>query len=171
MREDADFEAFARASAAHLYRTAVLLVGDPGEAEDLVQLALLSVHRHWARASEAPHAYAVRSLTRHNTDRWRRLTRRPATTELVDTPVPSDEFARADLRAALMAGLRRLPRQQRAALVLRFWMGMSEAETADALGCSPGTAKTHTARGLARLRAAVGPLADESRDQSERTSP
>lgn len=169
MREDADFEV-ARASAAHLYRTALLLVGDPGEAEDLVQLALLSAHRHWARASDTPHAYALRSLMRHNRDRWRTLTRRPVTTALVDRPGTDDEFARSDLRAELMAGLRRLPRQQRAALVLRFWIGLSEAETADALGCSPGTAKTHTARGLARLRELVQLPAGASPDPNERTS-
>lgn len=170
MREDADFEAFARASGAHLYRTALLLVRDPGEAEDLVQLALLSVHRHWGRAIDAPHAYALRSLTRHNRDRWRRLTRRPATTALTDRPATGDEFARVDLRTALMAGLRRLPRQQRAALVFRFWIGMSEAETAEALGCSAGTVKTHTARGLARLRELVDLPAGQSPDPSERTS-
>lgn len=169
MREDADFEAFARASSAHLYRTALLLAGDQGDAQDLVQLALLSVHRHWRRASAAPHAYALRSLTRHNTDRWRRVTRRPVTTVLTDRPVSEDAFARVDLRTALMAALRRLPRQQRAALVLRFWIGMSEAETAAALGCSPGTAKTHTARGLARLRELVE-MPGTSPDPSERTS-
>ena len=171
MREDANFEAFARASGAQLYRAALLLTGDPGEAQDLVQLALLSVYRHWARASAAPHAYALRSLSRHNRDRWRRLTRRPATSVLSDRPAVGDEFARVDLRVALTTALRRLPRQQRAALVFRFWIGMSEAETADALGCSPGTAKTHTARGLARLRDLVDLPAGPAHDPSERTSP
>lgn len=155
MRDDAGFEAFARASSAHLYRTALLLVRDAGDAEDLVQLALLSVHRHWPRASAAPHAYALRALARHNVDRWRRLSRRPVTTTLVEQPATDDAFDRVDVRTALVAALRQLPRQQRAALVFRFWVGMSEAETATALGCSPGTAKTHTARGLARLRELV----------------
>jgi RNA polymerase sigma-70 factor (sigma-E family) len=153
MRQDAGFEAFARAHAAHLLRTAVLLVGDRADAEDLVQLCLLKVSARWGHgAGEAPHAYARQVLTRLSIDRWRRLRSRPAAVELPDLAAHDDPIARADTRAMLVTGLRLLPARQRAALVLRYWTGLSEAETAEAMRCSPGTVKTHTARGLAQLR-------------------
>jgi DNA-directed RNA polymerase specialized sigma24 family protein len=53
-----------------------------------------------------------------------------------------------------MAAIRKLPAKQRAVLVLRYWDEMSEQEIASALGCSPGTVKTHAARALAALRKA-----------------
>ena len=157
MPDDAGFDAFARASAPRLFRTALLLVGDRAEAEDLVQVTLIAVHRNWRRAADAPHAYAHRTLTTQFVSRWRHLLRRPATAPMTEHPAAGDAYAQVDLRATLVAGLRRLPRQQRAALVLRYWDGLSEQETADALGCTPGTVKTHTARGLARLRELIPP--------------
>jgi RNA polymerase sigma-70 factor (sigma-E family) len=170
MTDDAEFEAFARAASSQLYRTALLLTGDRSDAEDLVQVALISVHRNWHRASESPHAYAHKALTSHLVSRWRQLRRRPSPAPLAEHAATDDPYAQVALRRTLITGLRRLPRQQRAAIVLRYWNGLSEHETATALGCTPGTVKTHTARGLARLRELIPPDSWDLPTTTERTS-
>lgn len=153
VRDEAGFEAFARAYATRLLRTAVLLVGDRQDAEDLVQICLLRVANAWDRAaSEAPHAYAHTVLTRLATDRWRSLRYRTRRLPLVDGPTERDDMGRVDIEQTLLAAMRALPTRQRAALVLRYWNGLGEAEIAQAMGCSQGTVKTHLARGVARSR-------------------
>ena len=74
--------------------------------------------------------------------------------------MPGDHAAETVARNAMVHELRRLPVRQRAVLVLRFYEGWSEAEIATALGCSPGTVKTHAARGLARLRTQLALIED-----------
>jgi RNA polymerase sigma factor (sigma-70 family) len=65
-------------------------------------------------------------------------------------------FAQVDSRAALTAALDRLPPRQRAVVVLRYFADQSEAQTAEAMGCSVGAVKSHAAKALARLREAPG---------------
>ena len=148
-----DFDAFVVARSPALLRTAVLLcAGDRHAAEDLLQQALLRLARHWKRELASPDAYVRRSLVNLARDRHRRFSRRPRETSwpehLPAEPVTVGLTPYDDLVAALAE----LPARQRATLVLRFWDDLSVADTAAALGCSPGTVKSNTNRGLSRLR-------------------
>jgi len=152
--EQPAFDAFVRRSSDRLLRTAYLLCGDRGHAEDIVQTALLRTARRWSSARREPEAYARRVVVNLAKDRWRAMGRRPGEAPLeADVAVPvTDGVADRDqiLRAA-----RQLPAGQRAVLVLRYFDDLSVADTAAALGCSTGTVKSQTARALERLRAAL----------------
>jgi RNA polymerase sigma-70 factor (sigma-E family) len=149
--EDA-FRAFALARRPALRRTAYLLCGDWHQADDLVQTALVKLYVAWSRvrADGPPDAYVHRILVRCYLDERRRPWRRESPVEAIDEAgrVTSSEEDLLDLRSALA----RLPRRQRATLLLRFWLDLSVAQTADALGCSDGTVKSQTARALTTLR-------------------
>jgi RNA polymerase sigma-70 factor (sigma-E family) len=151
--EQHQFDDFVRGRSTALLRTAYLLTGDRGHAEDLLQGVLERVARRWSTISDSPEAYVRRALANAATNRWRR--RHLPDLELYDThPVP-DATQQVVVRDQLIRGLMVLPRRQRAVLVLRYFEDMTEAETADVLGCSVGTVKSHASRGLDRLRAAV----------------
>ena len=93
---------------------------------------------------------------------WRRRLR--VAEFLSTTPVlsgPVEQFPDVGTRTDLVAALAQLPPRMRAVLVLRYWEDLSEAGTAEALGCSVTTVKTHTTRGLARLRAQLAATAEE----------
>ena len=156
------FEDFVRARSDSLLRTALLLTGQRrAEAEDLLQLALERAYRHWPKicGSEGPERYVRRILASASTDRWRRLARRPEhAMPAGGGPVVPDRTGEIADRAYLLRALAALPPRQRAVLVLRYFDDLSEVETADMLGCSLGTVKSQAARGLARLRAAAGPV-------------
>jgi RNA polymerase sigma-70 factor (sigma-E family) len=154
-KHESEFEAFVAATGRSLLRTAYLLTGDRGHAEDLVQITLERTARRWHRLDGAPHAYARVVLTNLANDRWRR--RRARVTETfpgadLDGVAHEDISNQFALRHALIDGLRKLPNRQRAVLVLRFFEDMSEAETAAALQISVGTVKSAASRGAARLR-------------------
>ncbi len=148
---DAAFASWASSRRPHLRRTAYLMCGDWAGADDLVQEALLRVHRHWRRVVAGnPDAYARRALTSVCIDQrrkpfWRRerLTAEPPEGSYVD---------RAGERDDLGAALAQLPPKQRAAVVLRYWEDLSLEQVADALGCSVGNVKSQSSRGLAKLR-------------------
>lgn len=151
-----DFEDFVQSGSTRLLRTAHLLTGDRTEAEDLLQMTLMRVARHWRTAETAPGPYATRVLINLTRDRARRARRRVveapwagAETMPAGDAELSDQIAR---RALLMAALARLPDRQREVLVLRFYGDLSVEETAAATGTSPGTVKSHTSRALARMR-------------------
>ena len=153
---EVSFEDFARARSESLLRTALLLTGQRAEAEDLVQIALERAYRHWPRIcrSEGPERYVRTILARASAERWRRLARRPerAMPAGEHGPVEPDRTNEIADRDYLLRALAALPPRQRAVLVLRYFDDLSEAETAQMLGCSLGTVKSQTARGLARLR-------------------
>ena len=153
MRRSRDeFAGFVAADATRLLRIAYLLTGDPAAAEDVVQDVLERTYVAWPRV-ENPFAYARTALARHAANRWRTRARRPQVL-LVDADHPwhPDESARTDDRDELLRALAELPAGQRTAVVLRYLEELTEAETAAALGCSVGTVKSQTARGLAKLR-------------------
>src|SRR4051794_3038683 len=155
-RDRRSFDEFVATSADRLVRTAYLLCGDRGHAEDLVQSALLRTARRWRSARHRPEAYARRVLVNLAKDRWRDLSRRPAEASFdQDVAAPADESALD--RDALLRATRRLPPGQRAVLVLRYFDDLSAQDTAAALGCSTGTVKSQTARALDRLRAVLTP--------------
>ena len=157
-QDEQDFRDFVVGQWHHLLRTAYLLTGDRGDAEDLVQSALVRVHRNWHRIErrDAPAVYARRILVNLNASVWRRrlrLREQPAA-QLPDRPDPDATEAHA-LRDELLRACLRLPPRQRAVLVLRYFEDLTEAETAATLGISVGAVKSQTSRGLDRLRAVL----------------
>jgi len=156
--DEAEFHAFVTARWAQLVRTAGLLTGDPGHAEDLVQSALVRVYSSWqrVRAAHDVDAYVMRIVLNQNKNRFRR--RRVAeqlTAELPEVPF-RDPTADLAQRAALLAALTALPDRQRAVIVLRFWEDFGERQVASILGCSVGTVKSQTSKALTKLRADAG---------------
>jgi len=150
-REQRAFEAFVADASGRLMGTAYLLCGDPGQAEDLVQTALLRTARRWPKARQQPEAYTRRVLVNLAKDRWRLLRRRLDEVALhVDVVDPAHDAVLE--RERLLAAIRTLPAGQRAVLVLRFLDDMSVAETAAALDCTEGTVKSQTSRALDRIR-------------------
>lgn len=150
------FAEFVAARSGALLRTAWLLTGDAGRAEDLLQTALAATWRRWriALAEGNPEAYVRRVLVTTYVSWWRRKWRGE-----VPTAFPPESADRADPAAAaadrdaVRRALARLSRQQRAVVVLRYAEDLSVEETARLLGCSPGTVKVQAARALATLRA------------------
>jgi RNA polymerase sigma-70 factor (sigma-E family) len=154
----ADFDDFVASRSIALMRTAILLTGgDVWAAEDLLQQALVRLASHWPRAREHPEAYVRRVLVNLSRDAARRRWRRPWEILMADPPSRESETAHVLDRQPLLDALRILPERQRAAVVLRFWEDRSVAEAADLLGCSEGTVKSNTARGLDKLRRALDP--------------
>jgi RNA polymerase sigma-70 factor (sigma-E family) len=149
---DGDFTTFASVSGPRLLRFGVLLCGSPAQAEDLVQEALTRVYMRWARLGrDNPEAYARRTMVNLQTSWWRSpwsARRDPVVPELPE----ADEYAGVDDRQLVLAALRTLPVRMRAVVVLRYWLGFSEQETAEELGVSAGSVKSQGSRGLARLR-------------------
>ena len=136
-----------------LLRTAWLLTGDAGLAEDLVQTALLRCWQRWSRIQEMDNSYAYvqRVMTRLFLAGWRRKWRGEVPTEEIpDMAVADDSWRIAD-RASTRDALRRLPAGQQAAVVLKFAEDR-EAQTAELLGCSVGSVKRQVHRGLRSLR-------------------
>ena len=159
MRDVADgsFEAFVAERSTTLLRTAYLLTGDRGHAEDLLQTALIKTYRHWGRIDHDDPTPFVRRVLVTTHAGWRRRLRVAefvsSTPLLAGDTAPGPDVGERDEMAAALA---QLPPRMRAVLVLRYWEDLSEAGTAEALGCSVNTVKTHTSRGLARLRELLG---------------
>lgn len=155
------FDDFLRTHGAALSRTAYLLTGDHQRAQDLMQSALVSTAVHWRRvaAGGRPQAYVRRVMVNQRTSWWRRHREREQPTDAVPetAAVPADDEVVS--RLVLARALARLTVRQRAVLVCRFYEDMSEAETAEAMGCSVGTVKSQTRRALDRLRAVAPELA------------
>jgi RNA polymerase sigma-70 factor (sigma-E family) len=135
-----------------LLRTAILLTGSREAGEDLLQAALERLMRQWRRIDGDPEGYLRRTLYNLATDGWRRqgLWRRKL--PLLEPAPGPDALAAVDLRDELVRLLLQLPLRQRAVIVLRYFEQLTEDEAAEVLGCSAGTVKSATSRGLARLR-------------------
>jgi RNA polymerase sigma-70 factor (sigma-E family) len=156
--DETDFREFVTTRWASLVATAYLITTDRGIAEDCVQEAMTRVHRHWRRVRKdgTPAAYAHQAVVNAALS-WRRR-RRIREVPLIpadQSAYPASEQVRQGLDGVdgvLLAALRSLPPQMRAAVALRYLEDRSEAETARLLGCSVGTVKSSTSRGVARLR-------------------
>ncbi|MGA9285760.1 MAG: SigE family RNA polymerase sigma factor [Solirubrobacteraceae bacterium] len=155
-----DFDEFVTGNLEQLLKTAYLITWDAGDAEDLVQECLFKVARRWprVRGMSQRRAYARRILVNLALDgargRGRRRSELDGTTAVVDEPA-RDLLVGFETRAELLDALALLTPRQRAVLVLRYFNDLTEAETAEVLGCSPGTVKSNASRGLARLREAL----------------
>jgi RNA polymerase sigma-70 factor (sigma-E family) len=171
---DDEFVAYYAARAGHLRNTAFLLCGDWHLAEDLTQTAFTKLYRAWTRIDrhDVLDQYARRVLLRAFLDEGRRPWRRERPThddETLDTVAPEQPEQRGvEERQMLKTALLRIPKGRRAVLVLRFWADLSVEQVAEILGCSPGTVKSQTARGLDNLREVLG---DTRRDNLKPTVP
>ncbi|GAA5027836.1 SigE family RNA polymerase sigma factor [Actinopolymorpha pittospori] len=159
-----EFSSYVAARHGALTRTAFLLTGDHHAAEDLVQTALARTYLAWSRIHNqtALDTYVRRTMVNEHTSWWRRAWRRgeALTAELPDHPATdprADPDGLAERDGDLWRLLRALPAHHRAAVVLRYFEDLSEAETAEILGCSIGTVKSRTHRALATLRAGLTP--------------
>ena len=157
------FEEFTAARLPALLRYAMLLSGDREHARDLVQEVLARALVKWGRIGTVgePYAYVRRMVTNEFLS-WRRRRRVP-TVPLDEAavrgrePVVPDREDRDDLRGLLA----RLPGQQRAVLVLRYYEDLTDDEIATALGCRVGTVRGYASRGLAALRIELATNANE----------
>jgi RNA polymerase sigma-70 factor (sigma-E family) len=131
-----------------MVRLAFALTGSKALAEDLVQDAFVRVHAKWSRVQE-PRPYLKRAVVNACRSAQRRQAREDRRTlEVVE---PSTELGGDELFDAL-AGL---PYRQRAAIVLRFYEGLPDADVAEALGCRVGTVASLVHRGLGDLRKVI----------------
>jgi RNA polymerase sigma-70 factor (sigma-E family) len=158
---DAEFTEYMSARMPSLRRLARLLCQDWSLADDLLQAAMTKTYVHWARASGADNidayvrAILVREFVQERRTGWARrvtLAERP----IEAAAAPSDHDGALDLRAAVAV----LPPRQRAVLVLRYFCDLNVDQTAQALGCTPGTVKSQTAKALSTLRGSVGSAYD-----------
>ncbi len=142
-----------------LVRLAALLVRDTPTAEEVVQDSFVAMHGGWQRLRNAEKGLAylrqavvnrARSMLRHRTVADKEL-------QKAQSDMPNAEHGALVLleRHAVVAALRKLPERQREAIVLRYYADLSEAEIATAMGISRGAVKSHTARGMTALRAAL----------------
>ena len=147
-----EFTDFVRREWASLYRTAYLMLGDHGLAEDLVQSALAKTYIVWGRVrdSESPRAY-VRTTLVNTASSWFR--RRGWKNEVATEALPEPNHTDLQVASGVMEALTQLPPGQRAVVVLRFHEDLSVGETARLLNLSTGTVKSQTSHALAKLRA------------------
>ncbi|GII77880.1 DNA-directed RNA polymerase sigma-70 factor [Sphaerisporangium rufum] len=159
--EERRFREFVASRSPALMRLGYLLTGgDQHAAEDLLQTVLARAAARWERVDD-PEPYVRRAMYREQVSWWRRAARRPETVvpEAPDVPGRDDTHA-AELKLVLRRALARLTARQRAALVLRFFADLPEAEVAQIMGCSVGTVRSTVHRSLARLRVLAPELAD-----------
>lgn len=169
MREDPDFDAFVRARWTATARLAYALTLDHQKAEDLAQEAFTKLWFHWRKVSGGnPEAYLRKIVTTlFLSSRRRRWTGERPTESPPDTAVGS-ATGQVDERLALRTAMARLSPRQRAAVYLRYAEDLSERAVADLLGCSVGTVKQHTRRGLDALRTDIDFATDELADLAGR---
>lgn len=148
------FGDYVRSRGAALLRAAQSMTGNRADAEDLVQATLVKAYQSWDRIAEpaALDGYVRRIMVNTHISGWRRrrLDEYP-TDELPDTPA-DDATGDSDLHDVVRRAIDRLPRQMRAAVLLRFYDDMTEQQVAAALGVSVGTVKSTVARAVAKLR-------------------
>lgn len=156
MREEVsrlpEFESFVTARMPALMRYAMALTGSAYAAEDLVQDALVRAGARWEKLGENPEPYVRKIMANARVSLWRRRRREVLVAEPADRPAREVRDKPDELVWAVLATL---PRGQRAVLVLRFYEGLSEAETAAVLGCSTGSVKSQTAKAKTKIKAAL----------------
>ena len=155
---DEEFDAFMVASWPSLYRTAVLMTGDPHLAEDMLQSAMGKVYASWRRVSRVDHprSYARAILANEVSTWWRKRSSHERLVETWPEPVSSDDVGERVGEADLMwRALRALPARQRTVVVLRYYEDLTGAEIASVLGISEGAVKSHTHRALRSLETAL----------------
>jgi RNA polymerase sigma-70 factor (sigma-E family) len=155
MDHDAEFADYARAAWASLVRSAVFLGCSPHEAEDLAQTTLVRCYTAWPSVSGADDraAYVYRILLNCLRDNRRRRWWGEKPTEHLPETAGPDVAAAFDTADAVHRALAGLSKRNRDVVVLRYFAGLSERQTAEALGVPPGTVKSRLSRSLALLAA------------------
>jgi RNA polymerase sigma-70 factor (sigma-E family) len=145
-----------------LLRAAYLLTGNRADAEDLVQAALAKTYLAWDRIEDrgALDGYVRRAMINTHISWWRRRKLDEYPTDEIPDQAIADHAGQSDLQDSLRRAVERLPQRMRAAVVLRYYEDMTEAEVADALGVSLGTVKSTVSRAVAKLRGDAELLAD-----------
>ena len=148
-----------------LVRLAVLLLGDVGRAEEVVQDSFVAIYRRWDRMGDvdAP-AYLRQTVVNRSRSVLRHLSvvRKHPPHAPVDEPGADHDVLRAAQRRAVTDAMAALPRRQREVLALRYYLELSEREIAETLGISAGAVKSHASRGADALRRSLSPLLEES---------
>ncbi|TDP92826.1 SigE family RNA polymerase sigma factor [Labedaea rhizosphaerae] len=151
----ADYEDFVRAHLPRLLRCATMLTGEREQAADLVQDVLVKAYRRWSRISDADHPdrYVLRMVTNGYLS-WRRSgsARLIAVGDPPDEAGPDDFASEHAARDDMWRRLARLPKRQRAVVVLRYYEQLSDADIADVLGCAQATVRAHAHKALTTLR-------------------
>ncbi|WP_202879646.1 SigE family RNA polymerase sigma factor [Serinicoccus kebangsaanensis] len=151
---DPAYSEFVEARGPRLRRAAYLLCGDADLAEDLLQEALIALAEKW-ESVDNPDGFVRRVIYRKRVSWWRKTRREVAVERMPErgTPDGADDRARDD---EVHTALRALPPRQRAALVLRYFEDLTEAQTAEVMGVRPGTVKSLSHHAIARLREELG---------------
>ncbi|MGW3311043.1 SigE family RNA polymerase sigma factor [Streptomyces sp. NPDC001073] len=156
--DEREFREFVAARSRSLLHTAYLLTGDWEQGRDLVHTALASTARRWSRLRDRhqPEIYVRRAIYHAQVDRFRLLSwGRKTVTDTLPDPPSAQGTALVDSvvqRQDIMAALRRLPRRQRAVIVLRYFEDRPDSEIAAIVGIAQGTVRSQTHKALASLR-------------------
>ena len=152
--DDPGFREYVTARSRSLLRTAYLLTGNRADAEDLVQAALAKTYLAWDRIEDrnALDGYVRRAMVNTHISWWRRRRLEEYPTDEIPDQAVADHSGTSDLQDTLRRAVDRLPQRMRAAVVLRYFEDMTEAEVADVLGVSLGTVKSTVSRAVAKLR-------------------
>lgn len=150
-----EFSAFVRTHSTALLRSAYLLTGDQAAAEDLVQDTFARLYPRWSRvvAADVPLAYVRRSVMNNFLNGRRRAGHEVLFAEPPERGYEHDPAGALSDRELVRSLLADLPPKQRAVLVLRFYLDLSDAEIAADLGCRQGTVRSIVSRSLGALRA------------------
>jgi RNA polymerase sigma-70 factor (sigma-E family) len=153
--DEPGFDAFVAEQTDALLRYGYVLTGNPHDAADLVQEALVRLCGAWpkVRRKDSPHSYVLTTMARLHISVWRRHRRENLTGEPPDR-VHHEVFP-PDEEQGLWEKLAALPRRQRAVLVLRYYEQLSDAEIAKVLGISHGTVRSQAFRGLEKMRSSL----------------
>jgi RNA polymerase sigma-70 factor (sigma-E family) len=151
---DRGFREYVTTRSQSLLRTAYLLTGNRADAEDLVQAALAKTYQAWDRIEDrqALDGYVRKAMVNTHISWWRRRRLDEYPTDEIPDRAVADHAPGSDLQDTLRRAIDRLPQRMRAAVVLRYYEDMTEAEVADALGVSLGTVKSTVSRAVAKLR-------------------
>ncbi len=148
-----------------LVRLSVLLLGDVGRAEEVVQDSFVAVYRRWDKLHDADvPAYLRQTVVNRSRSVLRHLTvvsKHPAEAP-ADHPGADHDVLRQSQRQSVLDAMARLPRRQREVLALRYYLDLSEREIAETLGISQGAVKSHASRGADALRRSLSPLLEET---------
>ena len=152
--DDPEFRDYVRSRSRALLRTAYLLTGNMADAEDLLQSALAKTYLAWDRIEDrgALDGYVRRALVNTHISWWRRRRLEEYPTDEIPDQAVVDHSVSSELQESLRRAIDRLPQRMRAAVMLRYYDDMSEAEVADVLGVSLGTVKSTVSRAVAKLR-------------------